>query len=58
MNDKLYIEERVENIHSESNSVEANKEMKEILEKRARNLVSKIVWSHGREKQNKRRVRR
>ena len=62
MNDQLYIEEGIEIIHSKSNSDEANEAIKELLEKngtlqeevrklkRARNSVSKIMWSHGREK--------
>ena len=33
MNEKLYIEERIEDIHSESNSDEANEAIKELLEK-------------------------
>ena len=33
MNDHIYIEERIEDIHSESNSNEANEEIKELLEK-------------------------
>ena len=33
MNDNLYIEERIEDIHSESNLDEANEAIKELLER-------------------------
>ena len=33
MNDQLYVEERIENIYSESNSDEDNEAIKELLEK-------------------------
>ena len=33
MNDQLYVEERIEDIYSESNSDEANEAIKELLEK-------------------------
>ena len=33
MNDHLYIEERIEDLHSENSSDEANGEIKELLEK-------------------------
>ena len=63
MNDHLYIEERIEDIHSESNQRTIRKEWytprrSEKTEKRTRNSVSKIMRSNGREKQDKRRDRR
>ena len=42
MNEKLYIEERIEDINSKSNSDEANEAIRELLEKNGNQEKNKI----------------